>query len=478
MTMNARAVAEEVTSWYLSKLDPFCPHSQNVRRFLSGPVVSLTHGVLTGQEEMQASTYDAKEEKGDLEELNKSLWGMPPDSKAIDDLYLSLHKRSRDRLDAFITGLEIAMPSEENEKPKLKSKPPRRFFQKTPNSSIGSVPETEPAPSLSLEGLFSPPAIQKSPKRPSIESPVLTSLNNHGKALLRSVSVESFSRMKQPQMEPKELKIRLELYLRSTHRVKTLQRHCVISAEPDRAIKARAEMITAALVSNVGCVRSMSPSLTKLLANMTRELLSVEYVGEDLFRVIRRIVNEYEHGTSFASLAFLSSPEASAETTLTPMVLKYIKYLQSDWKMHERNCELERMLACSLDPSMRRYLKTVEFRSIGHLLEVCQGFRHELNNIELTPTNSAYSASGELCNDPKAVKQAIRDLQREVITINGHALPPVTSRKDLINLLSQALNSSSLTATPLKKKQQEDEDDAQASPKSMISTEIDRRAHV
>ena len=84
---------------------------------------------------------------------------------------------------------------------------------------------------------------------------------------------------------------------------------------------------------------------------------------------------------------------------------------------------------------MRLYLKTVEFQSIGHLLEVCQGFRYELNNIELTPSNASDGGCQqvELCNNPDAVRQAIRDLQREVITINGHVLPPVTSRKDLIN---------------------------------------------
>jgi len=42
------------------------------------------------------------------------------------------------------------------------------------------------------------------------------------------------------------------------------------------------------------------------------------------------------------------------------------------------------------------------------------------------------------------VKQAIRDLQREVLTVNGHVLPPVQSRKELIQLLSQTLNSRSL----------------------------------
>ena len=46
-----------------------------------------------------------------------------------------------------------------------------------------------------------------------------------------------------------------------------------------------------------------------------------------------------------------------------------------------------------------------------------------------------------LCDDPSALRQALRDLQREVISINGQVLPHVTSRKQLLQQLQQALNS-------------------------------------
>jgi hypothetical protein len=112
------------------------------------------------------------------------------------------------------------------------------------------------------------------------------------------------------------------------------------------------------------------------------------------------------------------------------------------------------MLTISLDNSMRRYFKTVEFQSIGHLLEACQGYRNELNNIELTPSDTSTNAGdgNSLCNNADAVRQAMRDLQREVITINGQVLPPVTSRRALIDLLSQSLNSRALTAPPEKRR--------------------------
>jgi hypothetical protein len=50
---------------------------------------------------------------------------------------------------------------------------------------------------------------------------------------------------------------------------------------------------------------------------------------------------------------------------------------------------------------------------------------------------SEYDSQEKLVDNPEAVRQAIRDLQRERITVNGHLLPPVTSRKELIHLLQQ-----------------------------------------
>lgn len=130
------------------------------------------------------------------------------------------------------------------------------------------------------------------------------------------------------------------------------------------------------------------------------------------------------------------------------MVMSYLSYLQSNWENLEAECKLERMLSTVIDTRMRNMFKTIEFRSIGHLLEVCQGFRNELHFIELPPDMGGISNEDAttMCTDVNAVKQAIRDLQREVLTVNGHVLPPVNSRKDLVELLSQTLNSRTLTA--------------------------------
>jgi hypothetical protein len=256
-----------------------------------------------------------------------------------------------------------------------------------------------------------------------------------------------------PQISQTDLVIRLELYIRTVQRVRNLNEECVIAMEPPKAIRVRARYTTYAFVATAAYVRNIGPVLTRLLHCLTMEMLAVECVAEEIVKVIHRIASEYEHGTSFASLAFLSTPEVNADSLLMPLILKYVKYMQSDWERLIRACELERMLARAVDPALRKMFKTMEFRSIGHLLEVCHQFRHELQNIELAPNVCAVAENiNTLCNNPEAIRQALRDLRREVITVNGHVLPPVTSRKELINLLTQTLNSRTLTSAQPKKK--------------------------
>jgi hypothetical protein len=146
------------------------------------------------------------------------------------------------------------------------------------------------------------------------------------------------------------------------------------------------------------------------------------------------VVSEYEHQVSFASLAFLSSPEVSAEHRLSPLINSYLQYLQQNLESLVKECETEQRLAIILDPRMRHVFKTIEFQSIGHLLDVCHGFEYELSHIEVPPDNTATDN----------LKQALADLQREVLTVNGQPLPPVRSRKELLQVLSQTLNSRSL----------------------------------
>lgn len=190
------------------------------------------------------------------------------------------------------------------------------------------------------------------------------------------------------------------------------------------------------------------------------------------------LASEYEHKVSFASLAFLSSPDNSVETHLVPLLSKYFEYLQMNWESLVSKCELERMLRTVLDHDLRQYFKTSVFRSVGHILDECRRERDSLDNITLPPpwkegvlgvVNSGSGGGGDATtaarrgggsgggggdnidsaikqyiSDPALVKQALRDLRREIITVNGIPLPPANSQMEFAEYLGKVLNSKQL----------------------------------
>jgi hypothetical protein len=195
------------------------------------------------------------------------------------------------------------------------------------------------------------------------------------------------------------------------------------------------------------------PILTRLLHTTTKEILAVPVLSEHLVRIIKQqIISNYVHSTSFASLAFLSSPETTANVHLTPVLISYFTYLHQHAMPLQAECDQEQMLATVLDPQLRRTFKTAEFQSIGHLLETCQKYRHELQTIRLlSSSSSTRSCLGTKNNkideeeeEERFLQQATRDMQREIIAVNGTILPRVTSREQLLELLANALNSPSI----------------------------------
>lgn len=451
--LHARSLAQEIAAQYFGKYSVYDRHRINVQQCLRPPVMAVTINLLTnamGQVEAikaselplaesssPPSLVNHKEAAGAAEKehakggSSSNGWQDPlastthklnaADLLTVDNMekYVGLHRRSKARMEAFLEGVVLAVAS-------ASSSAEKSVQGKNGNRS------SEFSLADGLKGMGS--------------------LNMSGQNLLRSLSggQSSLKKEKQEQLEEFDLVTRLELYIRCLCRVKSQRQECVLAAEPSRALKARATAIVASFVGTVSTVRQQSPILTRLLTNLTKELLAVEYLSPALSQSIRRLVSDYEQQTSFASLAFLSTPDDSADQRLTPMILKYIKFLQADWKNHVMDCELERMLTLALDPTMRKMFKTIEFHSIGHLLETCADFRTQLQKIELAPNNLGDPDYQKLVDNADAVRQAIRDLQRERITVNGHLLPPVTSRKELIHLLQQTMNSRTLTAMPMK----------------------------
>jgi hypothetical protein len=464
MSFNAKLLAQDAASWYLSHLDPYTPHSENIKKFLRCPLLAVTLNALHSsrldpaggatttqeeQEEEEKKSSNGNTTSGDWREYlqGQQLW-----TEQGQETYDKLSRRTKARIEAFLTGCALAVDSEcvlTTTSPSPVASPIKlalRRSKKPPTSfPARTTSDVDLQDGLAYENKDGTPDSSTGTDAPKSSSTLPTSL-------IGQISQSSSGPViEHPQIPEEELVIRLELYIRSLYRVRTLQEECVVAMEPPRAIKARARYITSASIATAGCVRSMRPVLTQLLNFLTKELLAVETLSEPLAKVIRKIVSEYEHNTSFASLAFLSSPEVSADSRLTPLITKYLKYLQCEWEGLVQECELERMLSRTLDAPMRTIFKTIEFRSIGHLLEVCQEYRQKLHNIELGPQKVSDGQDvNALCNSPIALRQAIRDLQREIITVNGHVLAPVTSRKELIHLLSQTLNSRALTAEPKK----------------------------
>lgn len=431
--MNVKSQVQDAVEWYFSHVDPLSRNYENVQRYLRGPLVALTvNHVLPHNPTSEVASMPREEEK---KSGNNNDWRdyLSNDQDGIQSIhghfateqaqeaYQKLSRRTQARMEAFLAGCALAAPNE-----------------MAPSSKKHA--DQQPSDLVTLQEGLSGFGISSSTSLPKPSSQT--------GALIRNISSSGGSSISQhPQIQEVDLTLRLELYLRTLQRVRNLGEECVIAMEPPKAIKARARVITHAFVTTAGTVRNLRHVLTRLLNCLTMEELAVEVLSDEVKKVIRRIVSEYEHGTSFASLAFLSTPEVNADSLLLPLVTKYLRYLQTNWEQVITACELERMLTRALDPDMRNLFKTIEFRSIGHLLEICHEQRNKLQTIELAPNVCAVADNiNNLIHSKDAVRQAIMDLQREIITVNGHVLPPVNSRKDLLNVLGQTLNSRTLTA--------------------------------
>ena len=469
--ISARGLAQELASWYLDQIDPLQPHASNVEEYLRGPLTVLTASVLSSSLSKQTSnsndnntTTDAAmtPDEHPLNAKAKSIsdWNKyfvsdsTKNTTAVQDRK-RLSPRAVARLDAFLEGVALAVISE---KPvsiimpeklpasRMNSNSKSAYIRSTSADSFGLVEGLVGFSGLRLGGGGNRSAAAVPTREPPQKQTTGGSTGSGG-------TTNSSTKLTHcPQISKNDLVTRLELYIRCLHRVVAQHHDCVVALEPAKALRARTRLLVRAFVDTVGTVQKVSPVLSRLLTALTRELLAVEApLSEHLTRVVRRIVSDYVHTTSFASLAFLSSPETSADPRLTPVILQYLLYLQKNWQHCERECEVERFLTTALDREMRHTFKTAEFHSIGHLLEVCSSFRQELQNIELAPAknnsnnnNSNISANG--APEPSAsgeegkLNQAVLDLQREVISVNGSVLPTVTNRSDLIELLASALN--------------------------------------
>eukprot|EP00804_Cyclotella_cryptica_P011976 CCRYP_004449-RA/>CCRYP_004449-RA protein AED:0.03 eAED:0.03 QI:153/1/1/1/1/1/4/361/620 len=416
---QARLFASSITSWYLATLDPHAPHTANVESRLRHPVHVVTRRILYGavegaQEDLEVAFNDDEAEIKDGPEV--------------------LSRRSAARMEAFLASCSVALREEdadiENIEPKARneggevSNGQKKTQGKVTNSETGTL--------------------------------IRARSNSSGK-------IPKTYR----QIDHGDLMHRLELYCRTLRRIRSIMdanpskemEECVIQYEGKKTIRSRVFLIIQTYLRNVDCVRDVHKTLMGLISRDTLGVLAVEVCCDELRSAIERLTSEYEHKVSFASLAFLSSPDNSAETHLAPLLTKYFEYLQMNWHSLVSKCELERMLRAVLDKDLRHFFKDAVFHSVGHILDVCRSYRESLDNIALPPpwkegvfgmagggngSTDMDAAIEKYCSDANLVKQALRDLRREVITVNGQVLSPAHSAMELAENLGRVLNSHQL----------------------------------
>jgi len=506
---DPRFIAEDVVRYYLSALNPNASHSANVYRHLRNAVLAVTKHILFPQGQHH-------EVNNDGEYLNRDQ-GLPCEpirrgrfdwsvhlietspsfdsdqseeekEKNGNDNFTNTGKvltvRSMARMEAFLGSCALSLPNDpilhavgDSNTVKAKSLV-SNLRRKLKSSSVRDHTNAVAGRRGGTEESKSNLQIDDNINAASALSTALSGYsitNDDDSRKTKKKIKKKKNQHRYPQIHAQDLTLAIELYILTLHRIHKHQLECVLHLEPPRNLISRVRTLLTSFVSTAGTVGSVRLTLTKLLTCLTRELLAVESLSSELESSLRRIVLEYEHVTSFASLAFLSSPNESAETNLFPLVMGYVEYLkrESDWCVEQ--CKLEFVLSGAMDSAVRKLFKTATFKSIGHLLEVCRENSEHLENVIIRPLglhfemgkfslksvasnlsgDTQYSsptailhtydfhdnAASSSINSTKAIKQAVRDLCREVITVNGHILPPVHSLKELVKLLRETLNS-------------------------------------
>lgn len=293
--MSARSLAQEASGWYLSHLEPTSPNAENVKTYLRGPVLALTLKVLLSPEapipglEIEDAAAVEEEKKSGGEVSTESSWRKylhraegEHDLTVWDEqdqvAYDALGRRTQARMEAFLESCSLALPDMRPRKADESNNKTKQMIPKKPAAQPKEVSLSE-----ALSGF----SVSKNGNKSASSSPTLASIQA-STALLRQISVSSSSSAKPlPQFSASDLTTRLELYIRTLHRARSLGRECVVTAEPPRALKARANALVMSFVATVGCVRSMGPSLIRLLECLTKELLAEETLGEGVQKVIR-----------------------------------------------------------------------------------------------------------------------------------------------------------------------------------------------
>jgi hypothetical protein len=226
---NPRSLAQEAVSWYLSHVDEYAPHADNVRLFFRGPVISLTVSILKGKDvenEKEKVTVGGANWKDYLS--NKKTATFSPLMEQDPKEFEALSPRANARLEAFLLGVSLALPSEETTREPAPETPKKACKKQVQLGEFAASNCNQSGLSPTEQGLSGFCALDILPPSASPSRMCRMSISSTN------------SVVKQPQISKNDLVTRLKLYLRNSHRAKALGQECRVAVEPMQAIKAQA----------------------------------------------------------------------------------------------------------------------------------------------------------------------------------------------------------------------------------------------
>jgi len=184
-------------------------------------------------------------------------------------------------------------------------------------------------------------------------------------------------------------------------------------------------MAQAALVPNMTLLQNIRPRhlLTPLVESLCMEVLGVPDVDANTKGKIADLVTNYEKQHSFFQTA-----ESNARRVLAPALKELVQWLRKNEDSLVANSATEGMLAVIPD-DLRHQLKTQTYYSAEHFLEVFNTLRPRLHKLPI-PLHPL------LEDTTMDASQAMKDMARERVTLNGPEVSPL----DVPRLLSDLIH--------------------------------------
>ena len=169
--------------------------------------------------------------------------------------------------------------------------------------------------------------------------------------------------------------------------------------------------------------------LTPLVESLSREILGVPDVDSNTREKIAELVTTYERQHSFFQTA-----EANAKRVLVPALRELLVWLRQNEDSLVANSATEGMLAVIPD-DLRHKLKTQVYYSADHFFEVFNELRPRLAKLPI-PLHPL------LEDTTMDAAQAMKDMHRERLTLNGPEVAPADIPRLLSDLIHGLLESS------------------------------------